>query len=265
MRFSDNGYYIEKYVKCANCGMLVYGAGHRGPAPRQGLRLLLRLVRRVGGQVRQRGRLFPPADRAAAAADRRRACRGSATSTARPGDDEHPRFDHGVDLPGDGHPADEDVLLDDLQRGARLHLRPRRRQGRHDRLRRVLPDDDRRHAAADQDLRAGDPVRHAGGGRHHPPQRPLSRRAALPGAHLLQAVLRRRRAAGLCRLHRPHRRDRRHGARRLLRRGDRDLPRGAARAAGEDQEARPATSRRSGSCCSPTSARRARTSATCGR
>jgi hypothetical protein len=27
MRFSDNGYYIEKYVKCANCGMLVYGKG----------------------------------------------------------------------------------------------------------------------------------------------------------------------------------------------------------------------------------------------
>jgi N-methylhydantoinase B len=25
MRFSDNGYYIEKYIKCANCGMLVYG------------------------------------------------------------------------------------------------------------------------------------------------------------------------------------------------------------------------------------------------
>ncbi|MFO1151226.1 MAG: hydantoinase B/oxoprolinase family protein [Alsobacter sp.] len=27
MRFSDNGFYIEKYVKCANCGMLVYGPG----------------------------------------------------------------------------------------------------------------------------------------------------------------------------------------------------------------------------------------------
>lgn len=27
MRFSDNGYYIEKYVKCSNCGMLVYGKG----------------------------------------------------------------------------------------------------------------------------------------------------------------------------------------------------------------------------------------------
>lgn len=27
MRFSDNGYYIEKYIKCANCGILVYGPG----------------------------------------------------------------------------------------------------------------------------------------------------------------------------------------------------------------------------------------------
>jgi 5-oxoprolinase (ATP-hydrolysing)/N-methylhydantoinase B len=27
MRFSDNGFYIEKYQKCANCGLLVYGQG----------------------------------------------------------------------------------------------------------------------------------------------------------------------------------------------------------------------------------------------
>lgn len=27
MRFSDNGYYIEKYVKCANCGLLIYDRG----------------------------------------------------------------------------------------------------------------------------------------------------------------------------------------------------------------------------------------------
>jgi 5-oxoprolinase (ATP-hydrolysing)/N-methylhydantoinase B len=27
MRFSDNGFYIEKYLKCANCGMLIYGQG----------------------------------------------------------------------------------------------------------------------------------------------------------------------------------------------------------------------------------------------
>src|SRR5499426_1863878 len=27
MRFSENGFYIEKYLKCANCGLLVYGDG----------------------------------------------------------------------------------------------------------------------------------------------------------------------------------------------------------------------------------------------
>ncbi|MBT6443067.1 MAG: hypothetical protein HN793_11710 [Rhodospirillaceae bacterium] len=27
MRFSDNGYYIERYVKCDNCGMLIYEDG----------------------------------------------------------------------------------------------------------------------------------------------------------------------------------------------------------------------------------------------
>jgi len=27
MRFSANGYYIEKHVKCTNCGVLVYGPG----------------------------------------------------------------------------------------------------------------------------------------------------------------------------------------------------------------------------------------------
>jgi len=27
MRFAENGYYIEKYVKCDNCGVLIYDAG----------------------------------------------------------------------------------------------------------------------------------------------------------------------------------------------------------------------------------------------
>ncbi|MEX2480251.1 MAG: hypothetical protein WD928_05255 [Gammaproteobacteria bacterium] len=31
MRFSDNGYYIERYVKCANCGMLIYDDGVTAP------------------------------------------------------------------------------------------------------------------------------------------------------------------------------------------------------------------------------------------
>src|SRR5262245_54451742 len=31
MRFSENGYYVERYVKCANCGLLVYGEGIQAP------------------------------------------------------------------------------------------------------------------------------------------------------------------------------------------------------------------------------------------
>lgn len=27
MRFSDTGYYIESYIKCGNCGVLVYDDG----------------------------------------------------------------------------------------------------------------------------------------------------------------------------------------------------------------------------------------------
>lgn len=27
MRFSDNGYYIERYIKCDNCGVLIYDEG----------------------------------------------------------------------------------------------------------------------------------------------------------------------------------------------------------------------------------------------
>lgn len=27
MRFSDTGYYIERYIKCDNCGVLIYGDG----------------------------------------------------------------------------------------------------------------------------------------------------------------------------------------------------------------------------------------------
>ena len=27
MKFSNNGYYIEKYIKCSNCGLLLYSEG----------------------------------------------------------------------------------------------------------------------------------------------------------------------------------------------------------------------------------------------
>jgi len=31
MRFSDKRYYIEAYIKCANCGVLIYDEGVRPP------------------------------------------------------------------------------------------------------------------------------------------------------------------------------------------------------------------------------------------
>ncbi len=34
MRFSDTGYYIERYVKCGNCGVLVYDDGVTSADPR---------------------------------------------------------------------------------------------------------------------------------------------------------------------------------------------------------------------------------------
>ena len=27
MRFSENGYYVERYIKCTNCGLLIYDKG----------------------------------------------------------------------------------------------------------------------------------------------------------------------------------------------------------------------------------------------
>ena len=36
MRFSANGYYIERYVKCDCCGVLVYDAGVPGAASTAG-------------------------------------------------------------------------------------------------------------------------------------------------------------------------------------------------------------------------------------
>lgn len=38
MRFSDTGYYIERYVKCDNCGVLIYDDGVPPNEPaRQGM------------------------------------------------------------------------------------------------------------------------------------------------------------------------------------------------------------------------------------
>jgi N-methylhydantoinase B len=38
MRFSKNGYYIEKYIKCNNCGVLIYDEGM--PVERDGKKLI---------------------------------------------------------------------------------------------------------------------------------------------------------------------------------------------------------------------------------
>ena len=35
MRFADKRYYIDRYVKCQNCGMLIYDEG-LAPGPRNG-------------------------------------------------------------------------------------------------------------------------------------------------------------------------------------------------------------------------------------
>src|SRR5438552_9919245 len=93
-----------------------HGAGRWQEVP-----LLLGLVRRMGGAARTQRRAYPAADRAYEIADRiGAAAAGGAQCATRYGHDEDPGFDDGVDLPGDGHPADEDLVLDDLQRGARL-------------------------------------------------------------------------------------------------------------------------------------------------
>ena len=39
MRFADRRYYVERYVKCDCCGVLVYDAGIAGEAPDGSLRL----------------------------------------------------------------------------------------------------------------------------------------------------------------------------------------------------------------------------------
>ena len=62
MRFAQNGYYIEKYLKCANCGLLIYGNGIHKPLARQAGALLLGLVRAVEGAAQRLGRPDQAAD-----------------------------------------------------------------------------------------------------------------------------------------------------------------------------------------------------------
>ena len=64
MRFSANGYYIEHYVKCANCGLLVYGDGIAGTRHGKACVYCSRLVRRVGRALPTASAgYFQPADR----------------------------------------------------------------------------------------------------------------------------------------------------------------------------------------------------------
>ena len=131
------------------------------------------------------------------------------------------------------HRDDEDVLLDDLQRGPRLLHHAARPRGQPDRREELRPLDDGRdhlHRALDAGgvgrilLRAR---------RHRRPQRSLSRQLPPARAHADEADLPRRGADRLRRQHRPHGGGRRQGAGQLRLRCDRRLSGGPAPAAGE--------------------------------
>ncbi len=137
MSFSTNGYYVEKYIKCDNCGMLIHGDGIKARADQPALFCsdwCVEWSSLPATAQRHRLKIVLPSCRAN---------RRAPAPTARPMDMVTMNIldsDHGLDLPGDGHPADEDVVFDDLQRGPRFHLRAGRCQRRHDRGRGVLPD-----------------------------------------------------------------------------------------------------------------------------
>ena len=61
MRFSANGYYIERYVKCANCGMLIYDAGIAGQRHGKDCVYCSDWCIEWARQYDSDGRLFPPA------------------------------------------------------------------------------------------------------------------------------------------------------------------------------------------------------------
>ena len=140
-----------------------------------------------------------------------------------------------------------------------------RRQGRHDRLRRVLPDHDRRHAAADQDAarrrspsrrcrRATSwctttPIAAACIARSTPSSSRSSSTASCSASPCASAIS--PRSAAWCRAPSAARRPR------SSMRGCASRPLRSRR--------RATTSKKSGSCCSPTHARRGRTTATSAR
>ena len=89
--------------------------GNSRIARRSRRHVLLRLVRPMVDPQGGRRTRHSPAYRPTAHAGRepRRPCEGRLAT--RSCHDEHPRLHHGLHLSGDGHPAHEDVLLDDLQ------------------------------------------------------------------------------------------------------------------------------------------------------
>ena len=123
MRFSNNGYYIEKYIKCDNCGMLVYGDGINGVRhDKPALFCSEWCVEWSALKATGRSDIRLPIVQPKLPVGNGPTAGASSLGTRRHGDDEHPQFDDGFDLPRDGHPADEDVLFDDLQRGTGFHL-----------------------------------------------------------------------------------------------------------------------------------------------
>ena len=147
-------------------------------------------------------------------------------------------------LPRHGRDDDDDGLLADLQRVARLLVRHLRPAGQHARAGRVLPVADRHDQVHGRLDDRGARPRRVRGGRRRPPQRPLPRLRPRARAHAAEAGLLGGRARRLRRERRAHVGGRGEDAGRPLRRRDRDLPGGPAAAAGEDQAPRRGRRRR---------------------
>ena len=147
-------------------------------------------------------------------------------------------------LPRHGRDDDDDGLLADLQRVARLLVRHLRPEGEHARAGRVLPLADRHDQVHGRVDDRGARPRRLRGGRHRPPQRSLSRLGPRARAHAAEAGLLGGQDRRVRRERRAHVRGRGEDARRPLGRRDRGLPGGPAAAAREDQAARRGRRRR---------------------
>ena len=158
MRFSDNGYYVEKYVKCANCGMLVYGQGStREVAGRQQLFCTPGASNGRRCAPRARGYFRLPIVQPKLPIE----IEGSRTPQTSPPDMVMIKIldctmvsicrDMGITLMRTSYSTIFNESLDFTCGLADA-------KGDMIACARFLPDDDRRHAAAHEDLRAGDPL-----------------------------------------------------------------------------------------------------------